>query len=65
MGPVLQTDGMTTESTGAHFDAGKPLYIVVDQNGQALSYHESEHGAESQLGSRSDATAIRLAELHH
>lgn len=42
---------MSTENPApqGHFDAGEPLYVVVNEAGRHLSHHRTAEGAETAL----------------
>ena len=47
------------------YDAGEDLFIVVDTNGQHLSYHRTEDGATKMWKADARAAGIDKAELHY
>jgi hypothetical protein len=46
------------------FEAGEPLYVVVNKAGEHLSHHLTADGAEAILASLPEAVGIDVSELH-
>jgi hypothetical protein len=62
--PDPLSDVATELAPAGIVDAGEPLYVVVNENGEHLSHHRTPEGAQSAWDSAPDAAGIHETELH-